>query len=115
VTVVNKLFLEELKYIIQCEVPLTTYRLTQLEEKFSKRSELIIEMYQLLFEKRHVLLFIDNLEAAVYEYLVNREISNAKTRYGAVLFVATLFGETPTYIKCKIAKYQQSSISNMSA
>ncbi|TYR80541.1 hypothetical protein FZC66_09190 [Priestia megaterium] len=111
----SKLFLEELKYIIQCEVPLTKYRLEQLQDKFDQSPALIFEMFELLFEKKHILLFVDDIESAVYDYLINREMANEKTFYGATVFVANLFGETPTYIKFKVNKYRTSVISNISA
>jgi len=111
----NKLFLEELRYIILCEVPMTQYRIEQLQDKFDQSPYLINELYQLLFEKRHILAFVDDIESSLYDYIVNKEMMDAKTYYGAIAHVANLFGETPTYIKCKIKKYRQSSISSISA
>jgi hypothetical protein len=111
----NKLFLEELRYIILCEVPMTKYRVEQLQDKFDQSPYLINELYQLLFEKRHILAFVDDIESSLYDYIVNKEMMDAKTYYGAITHVANLFGETPTYIKCKIKKYRESSISSISA
>ncbi|MFC3884480.1 hypothetical protein ACFOU2_13590 [Bacillus songklensis] len=103
----KKLFLEELKCIVESEVPLTEYRVERLQEEFGQSPFLIKQFYQLLLEKRHILPFIDDVEAAVYDYIVSREMAQAKTFYGATMFVAEMFGTTQTYVKCKVNQYRQ--------
>jgi hypothetical protein len=105
----NKLFLKELKCIVESEVPLTEYRLKRLQEEFNQSPLLIKQLHQLLLEKRHILPFVDDIEAAVYDYMVSRETAQAKTFYGATIFVAELFGTTQTYVKTKVEQYRQPS------
>ncbi|WP_139367997.1 hypothetical protein [Priestia abyssalis] len=69
----TKEFLEELKCIVECEVPLTEYRLKRLQEEFNQTPIVIKQFYKLFLEKRHILPFIDDIESAVYEYKMGWE------------------------------------------
>jgi hypothetical protein len=111
----NKLFLKELKCMVESEVPLTEYRLKRLQEEFDQSPFLIKQLHQLLLEKRRILPFVEDIEGAVYDYMVIREMAQAKTFYGATMFVAELFGTTQTYVKCKVNQYRQPSSFKTSA
>jgi hypothetical protein len=69
----NREFLEELKCIVQCEVPLTEYRLKRLQEEFNQSPAAIKRFHQLFLEKRHILPFIEDIESIVYDYKMNGE------------------------------------------
>ena len=106
----NKRFLEELKYIVENGFILNRYLIEQLQEMFDEKSaSLITAVYQVLVENRHTLPFISDLEASVYDYMIRKEMTQAKTYYGAIAFTADLFGTTYTYIKCKVERYGESS------
>ncbi|HWO95911.1 MAG TPA: hypothetical protein VNM45_06180 [Bacillus sp. (in: firmicutes)] len=111
----NKLFLEELKSVVEDGFALNEYLVEQLQEKFNKSSSLITDIHQIFVENRHVLPFIKDIEATVYDYIICREIAQAKTFYGATVYVADLFETTQTYIKCKVGQYGTSSYLKVSA
>lgn len=98
----NKLFLEDLKYMVENRLPLNQYATEQIQEKFDKSQSFIAELYQLFVRNRHLLPLIDDIEAVVYDYIVSQEMTKKKTFYGATLFVAELFDTTQTYVKCKV-------------
>ncbi|MCM3441002.1 hypothetical protein AB3Z07_10870 [Metabacillus halosaccharovorans] len=98
----NKLFLEELKNLVENGLSLNEYRVNGLVEKYNKNPFLIIQLYQIIVKNYRVLPFLIDIESAIYEYIVNEEMSNDKTFYGATLYVADMFDTTQTYIKCKI-------------
>ncbi|WP_175638936.1 hypothetical protein [Metabacillus schmidteae] len=98
----NKLFLEELKYLVENELSLNENRVNSLVERYNKNPFLIIQLYQIIVKNHRVLPFFNDIEAAIYDYIVNKEMSNDKTYYGATLYVADMFDTTQTYIKCKI-------------
>ncbi|MBM7603220.1 hypothetical protein FS935_05610 [Metabacillus litoralis] len=100
----NKLFLEELKYLVENELSLNEYVIDQLEERFNKNPFLIIQIHQILVNYRTLLPFLNDIESVIYDYIVNTEMLNDKTYYGATLFVADLFDTTQTYIKCKVSQ-----------
>lgn len=100
----NKLFLEELKYLVENELSLNEYMIDQLEERFNKNPFLIIQIHQTLVKYKTLLPFLNDIESVVYDYIVNTEMLNDKTYYGATLFVAELFDTTQTYIKCKVSQ-----------
>lgn len=103
----NKLFLEELKFLVENQLPLNEYVVDQLQEKFEKNPFLIVQLYQILVKNQRILPFFNDIEATIYEYIVNEEMSNDKTYYGATLYVADMFDTTQTYIKCKVNKSRQ--------
>ncbi|MDQ0243528.1 hypothetical protein J2S09_001073 [Bacillus fengqiuensis] len=111
----NRLFLEELKYVVENGFILNEYLIEQLDRTLDKSSSLIIEVYQIFVENRYILPFIGDVEAVVYDYIVSREMAKAKTFYGATLFAADLFETTQTYIKCKVSSYNSSSYLKTSA
>lgn len=98
----NKLFLEELKYLVENELLLNESIVNELIERYNKNPFLIIQLYQIIAKNRRVLPFFTDIESAVYDYIVNEEMANEKTYYGATLYVADMFDTTQTYIKCKI-------------
>ena len=95
----NKLFLEELKHVVENGFILNEYLVQQLQEQLGKSPSLITEIYQIFVENHHILPFINDIEAIVYDYIVSREMAQAKTFYGATVFVADLFETTQTYVK----------------
>lgn len=103
----NKLFLEELKYLVENELSLNEYVIEQLQERFDKSPFLIVQLYQILAKNQTLLPFFNDIEATIYDYIVNEEMSQEKTYYGATLFVADMFDTTQTYIKCKLNKSRQ--------
>jgi hypothetical protein len=103
----NKLFLEELKYLVENELSLNEYAIEQLQERFDKSPFLIVQLYQILAKNQTLLPFFSDIEATIYDYIVNEEMSHEKTYYGATLFVADMFDTTQTYIKCKLNKSRQ--------
>ncbi|MFC3885055.1 hypothetical protein ACFOU2_16910 [Bacillus songklensis] len=111
----NQLFLEELKYVVENGFILNEYLVEQLQKKLGRSSSLIIEIYQIFVENRHILPFIDDIETIVYDYIICREMTRAKTFYGATMFAADMFETTQTYIKCKVDQYRQSSYLKISA
>ncbi|WP_299092219.1 hypothetical protein [uncultured Metabacillus sp.] len=98
----NKLFLEELKYLVENELSLNEYVIDQLEERFEKNPFLITQLYQILAKNKKILPFFNDIEATIYDYIVSEEMANEKTYYGATKYVAELFDTTQTYIKCKV-------------
>ncbi|HWO96650.1 MAG TPA: hypothetical protein VNM45_09990 [Bacillus sp. (in: firmicutes)] len=98
----NKLFLEDLKYMVENRLPLNEYATEQIQKKFDKDESLIAELYQLFVRSRHLLPLINDIEAVVYDYIVSEEMTKKKTFYGATLFVSELFDTTQTYVKCKV-------------
>jgi hypothetical protein len=103
----NKLFLEELRYLVENELSLNEYVIEQLQERFDKSPFLIVQLYQILAKNQTLLPFFNDIEATIYDYIVNEEMSHEKTYYGATLFVADMFDTTQTYIKCKLNKSRQ--------
>ncbi|MGM0873805.1 MAG: hypothetical protein ACQEWV_03220 [Bacillota bacterium] len=103
----NKLFLEELKYLVENELSLNEYVIEQLQERFNKSPFLIVQLYQILAKNQTLLPFFNDIEATIYDYIVNEEMLHEKTYYGATLFVADMFDTTQTYIKCKLNKSRQ--------
>lgn len=103
----NKLFLEELKYLVENELSLNEYVIEQLQERFDKSPFLIVQLYQILAKNQTLLPFFNDIEATIYDYIVHEEMSHEKTYYGATLFVADMFDTTQTYIKCKLNKSRQ--------
>ncbi|APH05154.1 hypothetical protein [Bacillus weihaiensis] len=98
----NKLFIEELKYLVENDLSLTEFNLNQLQERFNKSPLFISNLYQLISNNKLFLPFFQNIESAVYDCLIHEEMNNDKTYYGATLHVAELFDTTQTYIKCKV-------------
>lgn len=103
----NKLFLEELKLLVENQLPLNEYVVNQLQEKFEKNPFLIVQLYQILVKNQRILPFFNDIEAAIYDYIINEEMLIDKTYYGATLYVADMFDTTQTYIKCKVNKSKQ--------
>jgi hypothetical protein len=104
----NKLFLEELKYLVENELSLNEYVIDQLQEKFDKSPFLITQLYQILANNQKILPFFNDIEATIYDYIVDKEMSHEKTYYGATMYVADMFDTTQTYIKCKVNKSRHS-------
>lgn len=103
----NKKFLEELKFLVENNLSLTEYTIRELNEKFNKSPLLITRLYQLLVNNKILLPFFNDIEAAIYDYIVNNEMLHDKTYFGATLFVADMFDTTQTYIKCKVRQSRQ--------
>lgn len=104
----NKLFIEELKYIVENELSLNDYVIEQLQDRFNKSPFLIINLYQLLSNNKNILPLFNDIEATVYDFIVTEEMSQEKTYYGATMYVADMFDTTQTYIKFKINKCKNS-------
>jgi|GEM_PF-1663251 len=111
----NKLFLEELKYLVENELSLNDSRVNGLVERYNKNPFLIIQLYQIIKKNQRVLPFFNDIESAIYEYIVNEEMSHEKTYYGATLYVADMFDTTQTYIKCKINQSRKALNKQLSA
>jgi hypothetical protein len=103
----NKLFLEELKYLVENQLSLSENIIDQLQEKFDKSPFLITQLYQILAKNQTILPFFNDIEATIYDYIVSEEMLQEKTYYGATLYVADMFDTTQTYIKCKVNQSRQ--------
>jgi hypothetical protein len=104
----NKLFLEELLFLVKNERSLNENIIDQIIGKYNKSRFLITQVYQVLENNKSILPFFNDIEATIIEYIVREEMSHEKTYYGATLFVADLFETTPTYIKCKVNQSRKS-------
>lgn len=104
----NKLFLEEITYIVGNERSLNENVIGQIIGKYHKSRILITKVYQILNNNKSILPFIHDIEATIIDYIVREEMSYEKTYYGATLYVADLFETTPTYIKCKVNQSRKS-------
>lgn len=105
----SKLFLEQIKYMVENHLPLNEYIIEQLQINYQKSKNLIKSMFHLFEHHQYLLPFVDDIEATAYEYLVNQEMKKAKTYFGATLYVADLFDETQTYIRCKVEQCKKPS------
>ncbi|WP_078409995.1 hypothetical protein [Priestia abyssalis] len=63
----DRVFLEDLKSLVENRLPLNEYLIERMQEKFDKSPSMIARLYHLFDEKRSMLPFIDVLEEAVYE------------------------------------------------
>lgn len=108
----NKLLMEELKYLVLNDLSLNEYIIEQLQERFSKDTSLIIELYQILQSNKLTVPFFKDIEATIYNYLVSKEMSDNRTYYGATLYVAEMFETTQIYIKCKVNETRRLLISD---
>lgn len=104
----NKLFLEELKYLIENNLSLSEYVINELVEKYDKNPFLIVQLYQIINKNLTLLPFFHDIESAIYNYIINEEMTSEKTYYGATLYVADMFDTTQTYIKCKVNQSRKS-------
>lgn len=111
----NKLFLEELKDLVESGLSLSEYKVNDLVERYNKNPFLIIQLYQIILKNQRVLAFFDDIEGAIYEYIVNEEMLSEKTYYGATLYVADMFDTTQTYIKCKVNQSRKALKRQLSA
>ncbi len=111
----NKLFLEELKYLVENELLLNESIVNELVERYNKNPFLIIQLYQIIVKNRCLLPFFTDIESAVYDYIVNEEMTHEKTYYGATLYVADMFDTTQTYIKCKVNQSRKIQNNKLSA
>ncbi|MDQ0230419.1 hypothetical protein [Metabacillus malikii] len=97
-----KLFIEELKFVVENELIINKYVLEQLHDSFNLNPVLITRIYHLLLKNKQVLPFVYDIEAEIYDYLVSEEMADNKTFYGATTHVANQFGSSQTYIKWKL-------------
>lgn len=63
----DRVFLEDLKFLVENRLPLNEYLIERMQEKFDKSPSMITRLYHLFDEKRSMLSFIDDLEDVVYE------------------------------------------------
>lgn len=103
----NKLFLEQLKYLVENNLSLNESVINQLVEKYDKNPFLIVQLYQIIKNNEAILRFFQDIESAIYDYIINEEMTNEKTYYGATLYVADMFDTTQTYIKCKVSRSRE--------
>lgn len=106
----NKLFLDDIKFIVESRFPFNEFVVEQLVQKYDKNSSLLYYIYNLFQENRHLLPLIDDIELIVYDYIIKQELTKNKTLYGAILYAADLFDATPTYVKCKLNYYRENAL-----
>ncbi|HWO96151.1 MAG TPA: hypothetical protein VNM45_07435 [Bacillus sp. (in: firmicutes)] len=63
----DKMFLEDLRFLVENRLPLNEYLIERMQEKFDKSPSTITRLYHLFDEKRSMLPLIDDLEEIMYE------------------------------------------------